>query len=905
MANALAFFWFFFGLLSIRLTDAAQPRPDNQEEALLDQPSPDFTFSQEWQILGPFEIGTREVTWGADPLEFYGGFHSLKYDPNATFRSSLVFNARTTWSKHDAKLSYKSNQASSAELDVAYPDIDWQWLRSTYGWAALQWQAWARGEIYVEHDFVDVLTLDTPGLLEYWIDDQHYFGGDFYGYRTAPVTLHLSQGVHRVDVRLVRDVRAMGGLDAYIKISLKLKRSTRGLVRTNPKFDEGVLISDAVGGDYGPLTGRYASVMVRNDAGHDISVIGIDGMRNKCVLGLVSEGPIKLVPGQTRPIAFGVGCTLTYDRRIEGELVYRYEGTSLEHTMHLGAWPDAHKSIYEPHKITYLGPGGVVSYGILRAPSLDAQCDQSSNQSAPVLIALHGAGVDVDSDVVRSTFDDLADLCAWVLIPSGVTTWSGDDWHVWGLADVEAAVAAIPQWIEAVEWTGPGVDVERWFVSGHSNGGQGVWHVLTHRPDKVIAAAALSGYSSIQNYVPYSFWHTSDPGREAVVQSALLSYRHELLLENAKDIPVFQQHGNLDDNVPVYHSRLLAQRIQQAGTDSTYFEVPGMGHVWDGMMATEPMSRFFNEQLEVRNVWQAQVPLNLRDFTMVVAGDMESKNGVKVDSTMVPGKLAKLHFLFDPFTLTCVFDTINVLSFRIGPNFYDDCQDLLVDGQSMLVARTTSQGGMGFVRSQDGWRSLDTSTESEREQDGNIRHSIGGMNAILRSKGAFSIVHHSPNTGAVALQISRNLCQYYGADTDITKDYSAALNASGNIFSIAISDDLPDQNTRHHHIFVNDDGVTVDAGDQRIYGWSRRHHRGLAAIYLRPLPDQRLELVVWGIDAEALKTAARLVPMLTGSGQPDFVVADETMLSKGLEGTLALGFFDSYWEVSQNSYLAV
>lgn len=32
--------------------------------------------------------------------------------------------------------------------------------------------------------------------------------------------------------------------------------------------------------------------------------------------------------------------------------------------------------------------------------------------------------------------------------------------------------------------------------------GQGVWYALTHRPDKIIAAAAVSGYSSIQGECP-------------------------------------------------------------------------------------------------------------------------------------------------------------------------------------------------------------------------------------------------------------------------------------------------------------------------------------------------------------------------------------------------------------------
>jgi hypothetical protein len=63
-------------------------------------------------------------------------------------------------------------------------------------------------------------------------------------------------------------------------------------------------------------------------------------------------------------------------------------------------------------------------------------------------------------------------------------------------------------------------------------------------------------------------------------------------------------------------------------------------------------------------------------------------------------------------------------------------------------------------------------------------------------------------------------------------------------------------------------------------------------------------LVVWGVDAASLQVAARLVPMMTGVGVPDFVIADSRMLWKGIEGTLAMGFLDEKWLVSSNAILS-
>lgn len=42
---------------------------------------------------------------------------------------------------------------------------------------------------------------------------------------------------------------------------------------------------------------------------------------------------------------------------------------------------------------------------------------------------------------------------------------------VWGFADVEAGINAIPEWMHQVGWERQGIDLEKWVISGHSNGG--------------------------------------------------------------------------------------------------------------------------------------------------------------------------------------------------------------------------------------------------------------------------------------------------------------------------------------------------------------------------------------------------------------------------------------------------
>lgn len=360
------------------------------------------------------------------------------------------------------------------------------------------------------------------------------------------------------------------------------------------------------------------------------------------------------------------------------------------------------RSIYEPHKVTHLHPGGIVSYAMLRAPAKNATCEANHGAtSAPVLLQFHGAGVDADNDMVAHALDPVPDLCAWVLFPTGVTSWSADDWHNWGFADVQAAVNAIPDWIEATGWKGIGANTEKWFVSGHSNGGQGTWYTLLHHPDKVFAAAPVSGYLSIHTYVPYQFWKPADPRRRAVIEASANSYRHELLASNANGIPIYQQHGSADDNVPAYHSRQMSQLISETGWSSNYSELSGKGHWFETVMTTDGLQKFYRDQLSSSK----PVEKALSMFEVVVAnpGDTGSKNGVEVLYLVDPGQVGKMQVSFDSSRDNALIRTSNVLVFESQtPNH----TNLEIDGQEIgrsEAARRTGQKVRFYKREDGSW----------------------------------------------------------------------------------------------------------------------------------------------------------------------------------------------------------
>ena len=268
----------------------------------------------------------------------------------------------------------------------------------------------------------------------------------------------------------------------------------------------------------------------------------------------------------------------------------------------------------------------------------------------------------------------------------------------WGLADVEAAVGSIPDWMEAVGWAGPGIKHDRWYVVGHSNGGQGTWFALTHRPDLIHAAAPVSGFSSIQAYVSYNLWNEMEPVIWTCIQASLASYRHEILLPNAAGASVLVQHGNADDNVPVSHSRRMVQLLSSLGHPPQYHELKGMGHWYDGVMITPALRRFYEKIGEDSNS-AAKLP---REFQIVVpnSGDMGSRGGIQVDQLMEPASLGYVGVVRRDAERHWTLKTENIGGFHLNSSF-SGSRSISVDEETFKGV----QAGSRFQRCRSGsWR---------------------------------------------------------------------------------------------------------------------------------------------------------------------------------------------------------
>ncbi|KAF4271123.1 hypothetical protein CNMCM8812_000695 [Aspergillus fumigatus] len=862
-----------------------------------------------------------EAIWGADPLEFYGGFHNLSFDANASFNSALAVNGSVKWKTARALSHNFAPGKTRTELHVSFPEIDWKFTQAVYGWSALQYQAWARGSLNTGHWAPQSVAIFTSGLLEIVIDGKRHFGGDFYNYGTVPIIIDLSTGDHAVELRLVRDVRASGAIgEPTIVVSLAAEIRNEPLSADN----ESLLLPDMC---LGKLGTPWASINLHNNIADRITILAISSIGD-CRHSLVMNEPLDLLGYQTRPLVFRIYLGDSSQKELSAEILYKIHRENDEIVQSLPLRLRlTEKLVSQAQKLTYYY-AGIVSYAILRPPPVTcAPAFPEGDGALPVIVGLHGAGVKADSVQVREMLDAAYGTCAWIISPSGVTPWSGDDWHTWGAGDVEAAVDAIARWIDSTGWDKVRVSQKEWIVVGHSNGGQGAWFLATHYPDKVIAAAPVSGYSSIEKYVPYNLWQDFEPLLSFVLSRSRSSYKHELLLSNVAGIPILQQHGSIDDNVPVFYSRLMHELLGQTQWRSQYDELQGQNHWFDGVLTTPSLLAFYNQSATFPR--RPRLPLA---FTITVPSSANiAKGGIYVDQLRSPDRNGVVQVIRDARSGIWYVNTTNIHRFHLSPRVLNFTMPsaLVLDGRDCFE--------MGYIRPERMWFLRDSRgrwTVSEREdwRQLNERYGrqLGTVDAILRTKGPFNINICSAGLEHIAVQISRNFLQYFAADSQLSRQCGSLIYPdnnqnrvvdSGNVVTLALGNELPSSKLKLFPIRIQGQGLSLFQGccwpradteaspqsslNRECNEYEFPFERGMGALFLRPLENERLELVVWGADLSGLEQAARFVPTLTGVGQPDFLILGDSCRWQGHAGAYAAGFFDRSWQISSGSYIRI
>lgn len=218
-------------------------------------------------------------------------------------------------------------------------------------------------------------------------------------------------------------------------------------------------------------------------------------------------------------------------------------------------------------------------------------------------------------------------------------------------------------------------------------------------------------------------WAEADPGVTMLLHNVMRSFRHELLIPNFKGIPIMQQHGSADNNVPTFHSRRMNQLISLKNGDFSheYVELKGKSHWFDGVMTTVPLLGFYD--ILGREAGWAKLP---QDFTIMIANpaEMGARGGLVVDQLISPDQLGRIEVERCPTSATWILRTSNVLRLHFITTKNSDIlpHRLFIDQSSLELPSGDKKFACWLVRSEQGfWRVRNVSLKAFDPQSDFLR----------------------------------------------------------------------------------------------------------------------------------------------------------------------------------------
>jgi pimeloyl-ACP methyl ester carboxylesterase len=130
------------------------------------------------------------------------------------------------------------------------------------------------------------------------------------------------------------------------------------------------------------------------------------------------------------------------------------------------------------------------------------------------------------------------------------------------------------------------IDPDRIHLTGCSMGGYGGWAIGLRHPDMFACLSLMSGQTDF-----FDWEHR--PREQTAYKTWCIEQNNPVdLAVNARWLPMQVQHGELDNLVPVLHSRKIVPIMQDLGYDITYHEYKGASHYiyWED----EPFIELFN-----------------------------------------------------------------------------------------------------------------------------------------------------------------------------------------------------------------------------------------------------------------------------------------------------------------------
>jgi pimeloyl-ACP methyl ester carboxylesterase len=755
-------------------------------------------------------------------------------------------------------------------VKITYSNINQKQLQDIYGNAGTMSVSYAYAEFeskgarraLVIADRIDTFRLNNKP-----------WPGDIYGSGYAKIPVKLQDGKNKILVKLTR------GEQFTFKI---IPAEAAVMVLTGD-----ATVPDAVVGKY---LKQWAGVSVVNTATKTLKDIKLslgDGQ-----VFLKQEVNIaEMAPLSIRKVPIPIESKAAISEQGADNTISVPVLASIDQSSHADQIKLRIRNQTQAYKTTFLSriDGSVQYFAVLPPKNYDPK------KTYALILSLHGAGVEASGQADAYRAKDWA----FVVCPTNRKPF-GFDWQDWGRLDcLEVLSEAKSQFP---------IDNNRIYLTGHSMGGHGTWHIGLHHPDLFAAMAPSAGWTSFQLYVPY-FLRKSDifghPGLLGIRDMGLREERLLNFVENALNLPIYILQGGADDNVPPVHARFFYSALKKLGYQALYREVEGMGHWWDNK-ETEGIDCVDSDELldflrnKVRNpnpkhiiFKTTDIGLNNKNDWLEIDEPERLYHDSLIDAEIKEGTIMVKTENIAQFTLHLSSELISQKEINLKINGQElrcklsgkDLITLHKKGRQFQLKKSEKQklshrplGAKNIFKSPAFFGPIKKAyfspfiliygTQGDSDStEINLHHArVEAQNWWLRGNGYVEII---PDIELNSEIIHRyNLILFGGPET--------------NAVTAKIMKDLP-LSTKNDRLII--DGQQIEKDDVAFQ-----------MVYPNPLNPEKYVVIKGGTSPKAEELSGLFNVIYSGSGLPDFIIYDETAKEKGWAAIIAAGFFDINWK---------
>ncbi len=532
----------------------------------------------------------------------------------------------------------------------------------------------------------------------------------------------------------------------------------------------------------------------------------------------------------------------------------------------------------ENRRVTFVSDidGSVQYYGYLPAAGEPG--------AKALFLSLHGASV----EALNQSGSYVPLSWGHVVAPTNRRPF-GFSWEDWGRLDALEVLALAADKLD--------IDEDRVYLTGHSMGGHGSWHLASHYPDRFAAVGPSAGWITIWSYRRDPAANKPSPLAALIERGTLPSQTFEMA-PNLADLGVYVLHGADDDNVPPEQAHMMLDRLGEFHHDFVYHEQPGVKHWWDlsddpgaDCVSWPPMFDFFArhrrpEAREIRSLqfrtpspaitaWYhwACVGAQQRPFVMSSI-DLERDEGWR--------------------HITGTTQNTAVLGFDLSASVLDSVE-LAIDGERMTLA--VPHDRQLWLQFDGNWQPVAAPDPQRKgmQNNGGLRAAFDRRVQLVYATGG------TPAENAWAAAKARYDAEYLwyqgNGSVDVIPDtsFDPATEPDRNVV-------LYGNAATHQHwdalwkAPVGVDGQGVQVGDQKLSG------AGLAVLAVHPRPGSSVASVgiVAASGAEGCRLLNRRPYLRYGVAYPDVTVFE----NRG-DGNIArgAGYFGNDWTVTKGEFV--